>query len=75
MRNVEKAGLTTGNLQTTFNNMLNAIGDSCSNHASSNNRKCGQNEDDHDEDTLLGKLCKYDEPCWVMVTISNMIQD
>ena len=41
MRNVEKAGLATGNLQTTFKEMLNTIGDSRSDLASSDNGKCG----------------------------------
>jgi len=41
MRNAEKAGLTTAKPETTFEEMLNAIGDSLSNLACSNDREDG----------------------------------
>jgi len=54
--------------------MLNAIGDSLSDLASSDNGE-GREDDDDDEAGLeLGKLNKVDEPGWVMGTISEMVQ-
>jgi hypothetical protein len=49
--------------------MLNAIGDSLSDLASSEDE-----EDDDEEDTRHGTLSEDDEPCWVMGTISQMVQ-
>jgi hypothetical protein len=46
--------------------MIVAIGDSIRDIASSNN--------ENDEQTEQGKLSKDDKPCWVMGTISTMVQ-
>jgi len=61
MRHVENAQLTTTKPETSFEEMLNAIGDSLSNLASSNNEEDGEDEDD-EEDTELSKLSEDDEP-------------
>jgi len=53
--------------------MLNAIGDSLSDLASSDGEQDGEDEKDDDEDTELGKLSD-DEPGWVMGTISKTVQ-
>jgi hypothetical protein len=50
--------------------MLNAITDSLSNLASSQDEEDGEDEDDDEEDTGLHKLSEDDEPCWVMGNIS-----
>jgi hypothetical protein len=54
--------------------MLNAIRDSLSDLASSEDEEAG--EDDHydEADTGHGKLSNDDEPGWVMGTISKMVQ-
>jgi len=54
--------------------MLNAIGDSLSNLASSDNKQDGEDEEDDEADTELGKLSDDDEPGWVMGTISKTVQ-
>jgi len=74
MRNVEKARLTTTNRETTFEEMLNANGDSVRDPASSEDEDDGDDEDDDEEDTVLGKLSEDDEPGWVMGTISKTVQ-
>ena len=74
MRNVEKARSTTTKSETTFEEMLNAIGDSLSDRASSEDEVDGEDKDDDAEDTELGKLSEDDEPGWVMGTISKMVQ-
>ena len=74
MRNVEKAWSTTTKPETTFEKMLNAIGDSQSDLASSEDEEDGEDEDDDEEDTELGKLSEDDEPGWVMGTISKTVQ-
>jgi len=74
MRNVEKAQSTTTKPETTFEEMLNAIGDSLSDLASSEDEENGEDEDDDEEYTELGKLSEDDEPGWVMGTISKMVQ-
>jgi len=71
MRNVEKARLTTTQPQTTFEEMLNAIGDSLSDLASFQDEDDGEQENDEEEDTELGSLNEDDEPGWVMGTISK----
>jgi len=74
MRNAENAGLTTTKPGTTFEEMLNAIGESLRNLPSCNDRdKCGD-EDDDESDPARGKLSKDDEPGWVMGTISGTVQ-
>jgi len=73
MRNVEKAQSTTTKPEKSFE-MLNAIGDSLSNLASSEDEEDGEDEDDDEEDTELGKLSEDDKPGWVMGTISTTVQ-
>jgi len=53
--------------------MLNAIGDSPSNLASSDDREDGEAKQD-EEDTELGKRSEDDEHSWVMGTISKTVQ-
>jgi len=74
MRNAEKAGLTTTKPETTFEEMLNAIGDSLSDLARSDDEDDGEDEDDKEEDPAGGKLREDDEPGWVMGTISKTVQ-
>ena len=74
MRNAENVGLTTPKPETTFEEMLNAIGESLSDLASSDNGEDGEDEDDDDDNPELGKLSDDDEPGWVMGTISNTVQ-
>jgi len=54
--------------------MLNPIGDSLSDLASSEDEEDGEDEDDDEEDTELGKLSKDDEPGWVMGTITKTVK-
>ena len=75
MRNAEKAGLTTTKPETTFEEMLNSIGDSLSDHASSDDGEDGEDEDDDEEDPELGKLSEDDEPGWVKGPISKTVQN
>jgi len=53
--------------------MLNVIGDSLRDHASSDNREDVDDKEDNEEDTELGKLTEDDELGWVMGTISRML--
>jgi hypothetical protein len=54
--------------------MLNAIGNSLSNLACSEDQDYGEYKDDDEDDTELGKLSEDDKPLWVMGTISKMVQ-
>jgi len=74
LRNAEKAGLTTTKPETTFEEMLNTIGDILSDLASSDDEEDGEDEDDDVEDPAGDKLSDNDEPGWVMGTISNTVQ-
>jgi len=74
MRNVEKARSTTTQPETTSEEMLNAIGDSVSDLARSEDEEDVEDKDDDEEDTVLGKLCEDDQPGWVMDTISKTVQ-
>ena len=74
MRNVEKARSTTTKPETSFGKMLNAIGDSLSYVGRSEDEEAGEDEDDDEEDTELGKLSEDDEPGWEMRTISKTVQ-
>jgi hypothetical protein len=73
MGTVEKGRSTTTKPEITFEEMLNAIGDSLSDLESSEDEEDGEVEDDDEEDTGHGKLSEDDEPCWVMGTISKMV--
>ena len=72
MTHAEIVGLTSREPQTTFEEILVAIGDSLSDLASSDNGE--DEEDEDDEETEQGKLSDDDEPGWVMGTITNTVQ-
>jgi len=74
MRNVQKAQSTTTKPETTFQELLNAVGDSLSDLASSEDEEYREVEDDDEEDSEFGKLSEDDEPGWVMGTISQTVQ-
>ena len=74
MRNAENAGLTTTKPETTFEEMANAIRDSLSDLASSDNRDDAEDGDDDKKDPELGNLSDDDQPGWVMGTISKTVQ-
>jgi len=74
MRNVEKAQSTTTQPETTFEEMLNAVGERLSKYASYQDEEDGEDEDDDEEDTELANLSEDDEPGWVMGTISKTAQ-
>src|SRR5882757_9930732 len=68
----EIAGLTSGEQEKTFEEILVAIGDSLSDLASSNDGEDGEEEDD--EETEQGNLSEDNEPGWVMGTITKTVQ-
>ena len=74
---LELKDMTTapGKPGTTFQEMLNAVGHSLSNLASSDDEHDGEDEEDDDVDTQLGKLSDDDEPGCVMDPISKTVQD
>jgi len=74
MRNVEQARSTTTKPDTTFEEILNAMGDSLSDFASSEDEEDGEDEDDDEEDSELCKLSEDDQPGWAMGTISTIVQ-
>jgi len=74
LRNAENTGLTTTKPETTFEQMLNAIGDSPSDLVSSDDGEDGEDEDDDEDNLELGKLSEDDEPGWGMGTISKTVQ-
>jgi hypothetical protein len=74
MENVEKGRSTTTKPEIMFEEMLNAIGDSLSDLASSEDEEDGEDEDDDEEDTGHSKLSEDDEPGGVMGTISKTVQ-
>jgi hypothetical protein len=73
MTTAESAGGTTRKPATTFEELMNTIGDSLSDLAPSDNQQDGEDKEDEEEDTELGKLSD-DEPGWVMGTISKNVQ-
>jgi hypothetical protein len=62
MRNVEMVQSTSTKLKTPFEGMMNAIRESLSELADSNDDEDGEDEDDDEEDIELGNLSKDDEP-------------
>jgi len=74
MAYVEKARSTTTKSKITFEETLDAIGDSLSDLACSEDEDDGEDEDDDEEDTGHGKLSEDDKPSWVMGTICKMVQ-
>jgi len=73
MSNVEKAWLTTREPQKTFEEMLNATGDSLRDLACSDDEE-DADDDEEEDDTEHGKLSEDDKPGWVMGTISKTVQ-
>jgi hypothetical protein len=74
MENVEKGRFTTTKTEITFEEMLNAMGDSLSDRPSSEDEEDGEDEDDDEEDTGHRQRSEDDEPGCVMGTISKMVQ-
>jgi hypothetical protein len=74
MENVEKGQSTTTKPEIPFEKMLNTIGDSLRDLASSPEEDHGEDEDDDEEDTGHGRLSENDEPGWVVGTIAKMVQ-
>ena len=74
MTTAENGCAKTGNLDTTFEEMLNAIGESLSDLARSDDEQDGEDEEDDEEYTELGKVSDDDEPGWVMGTITKTVQ-
>ena len=76
LNNMTAAGnvrATTGNPETRFEEMLNAIGESLSDLGSSDEEQDGEDEEYQEDDTELGKLSDNDEPGWVTGTISKTL--
>jgi len=74
MRNAEKVGFTTRKPETTFEELLNAIWDSVSNLAISDDGEDGEAEGHDEEDSEQGTPSEDDEPGWVICTISKTVQ-
>jgi hypothetical protein len=74
MTTAENGCATTGKPKTSSDDMFNAIGDSLSDLASSDDNQDGEDEADDEGDTELGKLSDDDEPGSVMGTITKTVQ-
>jgi hypothetical protein len=74
MNTAGNIGVTTGKPEITFAEMLNTMGGSLSNIASSDDEQDGEDKEDDEEVTRLGKLSDDDEPGWVMGTVSKMVR-
>jgi len=74
MCNVETGRSTTTKPGIPFEEMLNAIRDSLSDLASSEDEENGEDEDDDEEDTGHCILSEDDEPGWVMGTMCKTVQ-
>jgi len=74
MTTAENRCATTRKPETTSGEMLNAIVDSLSDPASSDDRQDGEDEEDDEEHTELGTLSDDDEPGWVMGKITTTVQ-
>jgi hypothetical protein len=72
MKQAKIMGLTTRDSEMTFDKMMNAIGQSPSHLARSNDREDGENQDD--EQTEQVPLTENDKPGSVMCPITNMVQ-
>jgi len=72
MKHAEIAALMKREPEKTFKEMMVAIGDTLSDHASSDHRDDG--EDEHDAETEQGKLSEDDEPGWVIGTLTKTVQ-
>jgi hypothetical protein len=73
MGNVEKGRSTTTKPEITFQEMLNAIGESLSDLTSTEDEQDGEVENDYKEGTELGKLTEDNKPGWVICTITNTV--
>jgi hypothetical protein len=71
MTDAELAGLTSRVPEKRFEKMLAAIGDSLSDLSSSDDGE--DSEDEDDEETEQRKLSEYDEPGWVMGTMTKTV--
>jgi len=71
-KKAKNAGWTNREPDKTCPEMMVCIGDRQSYLASSDHG--GDGEDEDDEETKLGQLSEDDEPCWVMGTISKMVE-
>jgi len=74
IQHAEKAGLTTRKPKTTFEQMLNTIGDSLSADASPDDGEAAENKDDDEEHAEQGNRWEHDEPSWVIGKISKAVQ-
>jgi len=73
LRNAEKARMTNQKPIKPFEQMLNTIGDSVSNLACSDNEQDPKQKQGDQEDPEQWKLHEYDEPGWLMDTISRSV--
>jgi hypothetical protein len=73
MMTADNGAATTGKPKTAFEEILNAIGDSLRDLPCSDDEQDGEDKDDDEEDTALGKLSDDDEPGWVMGIITNVV--
>jgi hypothetical protein len=71
MAHTEIAGLTSGQPEKTFEEMIAAIGDSLSDLASSDD---GEDGEDENYETEQGKLSEDDEPSWVICSTTKTVQ-
>jgi hypothetical protein len=75
MGNVQKGRWTNAKPETTFDVMLNAIGDNLlSNRPSSDDEEAGEKKDDDKEEAAHGQLSEHAEPGWELGPISKQIQ-
>jgi hypothetical protein len=74
MRNAGKAGLTSRKPEMAFEEMLNSIGHSLSDIASSKNGVVVEDKDDDAHDTELGKLSEADQYGCMMDTTSKTVE-
>jgi hypothetical protein len=73
MTTAENGDATTGKPETTFQELLNATGDSLRDLASSDDEHDGEDKEDDEEDTELGRLSDDDEHGWVIGTITKTV--
>jgi len=74
MRSAEKVELNTRKSETTYKVMLNTISNGLRDLGSSTNQQDGDDKEDNQEDTALGKMNEDEESSWVMGTISKTVQ-
>jgi hypothetical protein len=73
MMTTANGGATTGKPETKFEEILNSIGDSLNDLASSDDEQDEEVVKDDEEDAELGKISDDDEPGWVMGTITKTV--